>query len=143
MASSGTLAAGTTSYGSTITTGGTAETVTFTDRYGYITVTNLGTTAIYVRTDGTAAGVSASSSYVVGPGASVLFANAQPIWYQSSRVLPKGVHQVGGGNTATSATSPGTVTPMESLAGQMANPGTVVSVICATAGGAYSVEAAG
>jgi hypothetical protein len=146
MTSSSNLPAGTTAYSSTLAAG-TADTVTFPDRYGYITVSNEGTTGVLsVRTDGQAAteagGVPGTDCYAVMPGESLLLANALPTWYQSSNVIPQGAHQFGGGNTASSPSSPGTITPMESLAGQMANPGTHISIISASAN-AYTVAAAG
>jgi hypothetical protein len=143
MSSSGALAAGTTSYSSTTATG-TADTVTFQDRYGYVTVTNESTSGVLsVRTDGQAAtetsGVPGVNCYAVGPGETQVFANARPLWFQSSRVIPQGSNQFGSGNAAA---SPGSVTPMESLAGQMANPGTSVSII-SSAAVQYTVAAAG
>lgn len=141
MASSGVLAAGVTSYSSTLVAS-TADTVTFTDRYGYVSVANTGTGIIYVRLDGTAATVAGASCYAVMAGEVAMFANGLPLWYPSSRVIQKGVNQFGGGNTATSPTDPGTVTPMESLAGQMVNPGTSVSLI-SSGTPTYTVSAAG
>lgn len=142
MASSGALAAGTTSYSSTLVAS-TADAVTFADRYGYVSVTNTAATGvIYVRTDGTPATVAGANCYTVLPGESQVFANAEPLWYQSSRVIQRGSNHFGSGNTASSASSPGLVTPMESLAGQMANPGTSISIVGAAAN-TYTVSAAG
>jgi hypothetical protein len=132
---------GTFSYAQTLTAS-TADTVSFGDRAGYVTVANLGATVIYARADGTAALVAAEGTYAVLPGESALLANGSPLWYQSSKVIPSGVNQFGGGNTATSPSSPGEVQSQRSLAGQMANPGTIVSLI-STAGESYSVEFAG
>ena len=146
MASSGSLAAGTTSYSSTLTAG-TADTVTFTDRHGYITVTNSGTIGILsVRTDGQAAtesgGVPGEDCYAVLPGETKVFANAQELWYQSSRVIPEGSDQFGVGDTVSSPASLGMAESQESLAGQMTNPGTHISLISASAN-VYTVAAAG
>jgi hypothetical protein len=129
MASSGELAAGTTTYYSTIATAGTAETVTFPDRFGYVTVTNLMTVPLFVRADGQAAVADAADVYVVPPGDSRIIANGRGLWYQSSRVLAEGTDN----------------DYFQSREGQLANPGTSVSVIIATGGtaGAYIVEAAG
>jgi hypothetical protein len=171
MASSGTLTNGTTTYSSTIAAVNTAETVTFADRYNYVAITNLGTDPVYVRADGQAAGVAANNSYVVAPGATQLLSNGAALWYQSSNVIPKGAIQVGNGNAyqgnindakynPSTATQPGTVTPMESLAGYTTtynvedtpavqvdnyNPGTTVSLISAGSGATqpYTVAAAG
>lgn len=146
MASSSNLPAGTTAYSSTLAAG-TADTVTFLDRYGFITVSNEGTTGVLsVRTDGQAAtetsGVPGENCYVVMPGQTQLFANALPTWFPSSNVIQSGELAFGGGNTASSPSSPGTVTPMESLAGHMTNPGTHVSLISNDAV-QYTVAAAG
>lgn len=141
MASSGTLAAGTTSYSSTLTAG-TADTVTFSDRYGYVTVANTGSAPLYVRTDGSAVGVGAADSYVIQAGETQLFANALPLWYQSRKVITKGSNEFGGGNTIDSPTNPGEIQSQASPAGQEANPGTIVSLISNDAV-AYTVAAAG
>jgi len=144
--SGGTVAAGTSTYSSTIAVAGTAETTTFGDRYGYVTVVNDSATAgqlLYVRADGTAATVGGQGCLVVPAGGQVVIANGEPLWFQSSRVSAQGVNQFGGGNTASSPSSPGTVTPMESLAGQMANPGTHISVISSTLSLPYSLEGSG
>jgi hypothetical protein len=124
----------------------TAETTTFADRYGYVTVQNLSATAgqlLYVRADGTAATVGGQGCLVVPAGGQVVIANGEPLWYQSSKVIAQGANQFGGGNTASSPSNPGTVTPMESLAGQMANPGTHVSVISSTVSLPYALGGAG
>ena len=116
-----------------------AGTLQFADRYGYMQVTNPGTSVIYVSGDPNNTSPSASNDGIpVAGGASVLVANQNPLWYQSSKVIPAGVNQFGNGNTADKPSSPGLVTPMGSLAGQMANPGTTVS-----ASGACTVAAAG
>lgn len=144
---------GVTTYSSTTASTSTADVVNFLDRYNYVTITNDGTVVIYARADqpvgGTTATVAGLNCYAIPPGESRILANGLPMWFQSSRVLQKGVIQVGNGAaydpTANPSTpsNPGTVTPMESLAGQMANPGTVVSLISATSGQAYTVAAAG
>lgn len=143
MAASGALPAGTKSYSSTIATASTAEDVTFPDRYGYVTVTNAGSAPIYVRTDGSPATETGADSYVVQPGDTRLFANAERLWLQSSEVIPQGTNEFGGAGNVSSPSSPGTVTPMESLAGQIANPGTSISLVSSSSGVAYNVAAAG
>jgi hypothetical protein len=108
------------------TTGGS---VTFADRYGYVAVTNTGTVPIYVTADGSTPETSgAGNAIVVMPNATEVIANGLPLWFPSSRVIPQGSNLFGGGNTASSPSSPGAVTPMESIAGQMANPGTNITV---------------
>src|SRR5258708_5368728 len=110
--SGGTVPSGTSTYGSTIAAASTAETTTFADRYGYVVVQNLATTAgelLYVRTDGTAATVGGEGCVVVPTGGQALVANAQPLWFQSSRVITQGANEFGGGNTASSPSSPGMV----------------------------------
>ena len=108
MASSGSLAAGTTSYSSTLTAG-TADLVEFLDRYAYLAVTNLSADALlYVRTDGQAASDATGrpTATLVPPGDTRLFANAMGIWYPSSRVIPQGELEFGGGNTASEPVEP-------------------------------------
>lgn len=141
MTSSGALAAGVQTYSSTLAAN-TADTVTFPDRYGYVTVTNIGATVLYARADATAATVAGNGCYAIPPGETHILANGLPTWYPSSNVIPAGANEFGGGNTADTPASPGSVTPMESLAGQMANPGTSVSLISSGTPW-YSVEAAG
>ena len=147
MTSSSDLPAGTTSYSSTLAAN-TADTVTFADRYGYVSVTNEGTTGILsVRTDGTAA---TEIERRAGRGLLRRHAgrdgSARPTLSRSGTsprdVILQGELEFGGGNTATSPASPGTVTPMESLAGGEANPGMHISIISASAN-AYTVAAAG
>jgi hypothetical protein len=133
--------AGTTSFSATLTAS-TADTVTFADRAGYINVANTGTTVLYVRADGTAATIAGANCYAVAPGTTAILANGQLLWYPSSKVTTKGVNQFGGGNTTTSPPSPGMVQSQESLAGGMANPGTVVSII-SSAADSYTVSLAG
>jgi hypothetical protein len=142
MASSGTLAAGTTSYASSLATSGAVDVVTFPDRYGYVSVANVGTAgALYVTTDNVAPATSGDNVYAVQPGETQVFANQLPLWYPSSRVIPAGAIQFGGGNTTSSPSSPGEVQGQRSLAGQMANPGTIVQLTGAA--NAYVVGAAG
>jgi hypothetical protein len=141
MASSGTLPAGTSVYSSTLAAA-TADTVTFPDRYGYLTVTNTGTTVLYVRSDGTAATVAGNDCLAVVPGESEMVANAEPLWYQSSKVILAGVNQFGGGNTAANPGAPGMIQSQTSLAGHATNPGTSISLISAGTP-SYTVAAAG
>lgn len=110
--------------------GNGAADVTFPDRYGYVSVTNLGTAPIWARADGTPAVVEDAGAYVIPPGDSRMLANGLGLWYQSSRVLAEGSDNV----------------DFQSRAGQEANPGTSVSIIGSTAstsGAGYVVEAAG
>ena len=131
--------------------GTAAGTVTFADRYQYVTVTNLSSAdPLYVTSDGTTAAVPsttavASNTQVIPAGDTRIIANELPLWYQSSNVIPQGVNQFGGGNTKTSPSSPGLVTPMESLAGKMMNPGVSISVASAdtTTVPLFVIEAAG
>lgn len=134
-------------------TSGTVDTVSFTSdgtstgtplRYDYVQVANLGPTdPVYVTTDGTAPAVGGSDNGVaVYPGDTAVLSNRAMIWYQSSRVIPQGANQFGSGNTVTGPSSPGMVQPMESLAGQMENPGTTVKLI-SSGNPAYVVSAAG
>lgn len=124
--------------------GTTAQSVTFADRYQYVTVTNTGADAIYVTSDGSTPSTSgASNTQVVLPNETRIIANELPLWYQSSRVIPQGVNQFGGGNTASSASSPGMVESQTSLAGQMANPGTNITISGTSGSIAYTIEAAG
>jgi hypothetical protein len=132
---------GTFSTGQTLTAEA-GDTVTFADRAAYLSIANLGTSPLWIRTDGQAAVTAGENSYAVQPGATEVFANGLPTWYPSSRVIPQGVNEFGGGNTRSSAASPGSVTPMESLAGQMANPGTQISLIAASAE-SYTIAFAG
>lgn len=116
-----------------------AGTLQFADRYGYMQVTNPGTAVIYASADPANTAPSTSNDGIpVAGGATVLVANQNPVWYQSSKVIPQGANQFGNGNTASSPSSPGMVQSQRSLAGQMTNPGTTVS-----ASGACTVAAAG
>lgn len=109
--------------------GTAAGTITFADRFGYVAVTNTGTTPIYVTADGSTPETSgAGTAIVVVPNATEVIANGLPLWFPSSRVLQQGANQFGGGNTTDNVPNPGNVTPMESLAGQAANPGTSINV---------------
>lgn len=129
--SGGSVSAGVSTYSNTLAAA-TVDTVTFADRYGYVLVENTGTGTINATADGsTPSSSGAGSGVAIAAGASAVLANGLPLWFPSSRVIPDGANQFGGGNTADSPASPGTVTPMESLAGQMANPGTTVKLISA------------
>jgi hypothetical protein len=141
---------GTSSYGNTLTAN-TADAVTFADRYGYVTVTNLGTTGvIYVTTNGIAptdtAGENGSSA--VMPGQSLLVSVADALWYQSQKVIPAGVIEMGNGNAYNATTNPSTptqpghVTYGRSLGGQVATDGIVVGLI-STSANSYVIAAAG
>jgi hypothetical protein len=113
-----------------------AGTYQFADRYGYVQIANGGTAVIFASADPSVETPTDATNNTVQimPGDSAILANRNPLWYQSSRVIPQGANQFGGGNTASSPSSPGLVTPMESLAGQMANPGTTVSISAPTLG---------
>lgn len=127
----GNVSAGVSTFSGTLAAS-TVDTVTFADRYGYVLVENTGTGTINATADGsTPASSGAGSGVAIAAGASVVLANGLPLWYQSSKVITKGVNQFGGGNTASSPPSPGMVQSQESLAGQMANPGTTVKLISA------------
>ena len=141
MSSSGTLANGVNAYSSTLVAS-TADTVTFSDRYGYVTVTNTGTTGvIYARADGVAATVAGNSNIAVNPGQTVVIANGLALWNPVSTVTLAGVEKIPTGSGSfsevptsptqgTSPAQPGRVHPMmSSLAGKVVNPGTLVSVI--------------
>jgi hypothetical protein len=144
--SGGTLPAGTSTYSSTIAAAGTAEATTFADRYGYVVVQNTSATAgqiLYVRADSTAATVGGQGCLAVPAGGQVIIANGLLLWYQSSKVIQKGSNQFGGGNTADSPSSPGMIQSQDSLAGQMANPGTTVSVISSTLSLPYTLAGTG
>lgn len=140
----GTVPSGVSTYTGAVTTGATAEVTTFADRYGYVLVENNSTAILFVTADGsTPTGAGAGSGIAVPAGGQAVLANGLPIWYQSSKVIPQGAHLFGNGNTADSATSPGEVTPMASLAGQQANPGTKVSVLGGTAAQSYTLAGTG
>lgn len=133
-------------------TANASDTVSFVDsagnplRYDYVQVTNLGGSTdapIYVTTDGTTPATSGSDNGIaVNPGETAVLANRANIWYQSSRVIPVGVNQFGGGNTSPNPGAPGIVTPQTSMAGDMPNPGTTVKLISSSAV-SYTVSAAG
>lgn len=126
-----------------------AGTLQFADRFDFVQVTNTGTTAIYASADPTVTAPSATTAatvYVAPNGGTAMLANRNPIWYQSSNVIQKGAlaYGTGGGQTTTTPNGqPGFVTPMESLAGQMANPGTTVSISAPSASSPVLVDAAG
>jgi hypothetical protein len=107
-------------------TANSVDTISFADRGNYISVTNIGTTVLFARADGTAATVAGEGTYPVLPGSSTILANGLPLWYQSSRVLIDGSNNAAG----------------QSRAGQMANPGSTVSLV-SSASVAYSVSFAG
>jgi hypothetical protein len=128
-----------------IAAAGSPESVTFADRYQYVTVTNTGTDVILVTSDGTTPSPSgASNTQVVPVGETRIIANELPLWFQSSRVIPKGVNANAAGSGASNPGAPAFVTPQASLAGQMANPGTNITLAdAASAGIAFVIEAAG
>lgn len=125
-----------------------AGTLQFADRYEFVQVTNTGTTGIYASADPTVTTPTATTAATVyvAPGGSAMLANRNPLWYQSSRVIQQGSlsYPTGGGHSTTTPNGQtGVVTPMESLAGQMANPGTTVSISAPSASAPVLVDAAG
>ncbi|MGH3401882.1 MAG: hypothetical protein ACRDRJ_05070 [Streptosporangiaceae bacterium] len=136
-----TVPSGTFVYSNTLAAG-TADLVEFADRVGYATVTNTGASVMYARADGQTATEAGEGCLAVMPGGQAVLANGEPLWYQSSKVIPQGANQFGGGNTSQHPGAPGEVTPMESLAGQLANPGSVVSII-SSAAETYTIAFAG
>jgi hypothetical protein len=146
-----TVASGVFSYSNTLTAS-TAFDFTSPDFWNYIAVTNLGATApIYATADGSTA--SASNGVAIAAGETGLLANQLGYWNQSSNALVAGSIQVGDGAAYNASTNPsrpsnpGSVTPMESLrgnipAGSFPNPGTSVSLYSAAAN-AYTISAAG
>lgn len=133
---------GTFSYSNTLTAN-TADSISFADRAGYLTVTNTGSTVMYARADGQAATIAGEGCLAVLPGQSQILANGEPLWYQSSKVIPKGQPVNAQGTGTTSPFNPAIEQPyMSSGAGQMANPGTSVSVISAAAD-TYTLSLAG
>jgi hypothetical protein len=140
--SGGNVSAGTSTFAGTLAAN-TADAVIFADRFGYLTVTNLGTGPIYARADGQPATVAGQGSLVIPAGQTQIIANGLKTWYQSSKVIPAGSVSLPGDATADSPTNPGKVAPfMSSLAGQMANPGTSVSIIGAAVE-AYAIAGTG
>jgi hypothetical protein len=86
-----------------------------------VTVTNPNAgTVVYATGDGSTA--SSSNGVAIPAGASAVVANGLPLWYQSSTVLRAGGDNANG----------------QSKAGQLANPGTIISVSAAA-----SIAAAG
>jgi hypothetical protein len=143
----GTIPSGISTYTGSITTGATAEATVFADRFGYVLVQNTGSAVLYVTADGSAplgaTDATGGSGVAVQPGGQSVLANGLPLWYPSSKVIPLGANQFGGGNTSDSAASPGMVQSQRSLAGQMANPGTKVTVLGATAAQTYTISGTG
>jgi hypothetical protein len=132
-----TVGAGISSFTQTLASN-VVDTVTFADRYNYININtnSTGSTYLTITTDGTTPTASgAGSGTSTDPNHIIVMANGLPMWFPSSRVLQQGVIQVGDGAAYNASTNPstpanpGTVTPMESLAGQDANPGTVVKIL--------------
>lgn len=127
--SGGTVPAGTSTYSGLITAQNVAETTTFADRYSYVHVTNIGPGTMFVTADGSTANNAARAlggGVAIPAGGSGVIANGMPLWYQSSRVIAKGSDNA----------------QQESRAGQMANPGTTVSVISSGLS-YYSIEGTG
>lgn len=157
----GTIGAGANpTYTGTVTTGGTAEQTTFADRYGYVNITNDGSTIMYATTNGTTAAAGGSGVYAINPGTNLTIANQLPYWDQSSSVLLPGVEKIptGGGTFSetttsptvlTSPSNPGRVHPMMgSMMGNIGgsgyvNPGVKVSIFSATTSAPYTIVGAG
>ena len=145
------VASGITSYGNTLTAA-SADQVTFADRYNYVAITNLGATGnIYVTANGVAPTTDTGATpgeIAITPGQTCMVANNLQMWFPSSNVIQQGAISIGNGNAYNASTQPslptqpGFVTPMESLAGKKANPGTVIGLLSATAN-AYEIVGAG
>jgi hypothetical protein len=119
--------------GQTSIVGTATGTYTFADRFGYVLVTNTGTSPIYVTGDGSAPETTGEgTAVIVLPGSQQLVANGLPIWHQSQRVIPAGSNANGTGAVTQANPStpqePGNVTPMAAMQGQMANPGTTIII---------------
>jgi hypothetical protein len=131
---------------------GTATSVTFTDRYGYLAVTNLSSTNkiwVLAGAGNVPTGTSiAPTGVAIEPGATVMVANGDIYWNQTRRVIQAGSIQVGNGaayNASTNPstpTNPGTLTPMEALDGQSANPGSTLN-FAGTLTDGYAIVGAG
>lgn len=125
------IPAGTTAYAATA-----AGTYQFSERYGYVQVENTGAAVMYASADPTVTTPSSSTvnTVTIPAGGSAVLANRNPLWFQSSNVIPAGtlIYPSGGGTPQTNTTKngqPGIVQPQQSsLAGQLANPGTTVSI---------------
>jgi hypothetical protein len=126
----------------TIASSSSAASVSLVPRWAYITIQNEGSVGIWVRTDGQAAAVAGDYSFYVGPASALLLANMAPLWYQSATVIPESTS--GRGNINPS--DPSENQPYgSSYYGQLANPGTTVSVILSTGSSSqtFAVAAAG
>lgn len=148
----GTVSSGISSYSGVVTATGTAEETTFADRYGYVSVSNTGTTVLYATANGVApTATGAGSGVAVPPGQTVVVANGLALWFQSSKVINAGTTQypTGGGSGASSTTTtangqPGNTQPyMSSLQGKVANPGTAVYIIGTATTSTYTINGAG
>lgn len=144
------VASGVFSYGNTLTAN-SADQVTFADRLGYVTVTNLGTTGIiYITTNGVPPTDTTpeSGSQVVMPGQTAIIATADALWSQAQKVIPVGVIETGNQAAYNASTNPSTpmapghVTYGRSLQGGVANDGTIIGLLCTSANG-YVISAAG
>jgi hypothetical protein len=96
-------------------------------RYAYVYVENTGSSGIiYARTDGTAATVGGDLCVAINPGTGQVIANQQPLWTQAANVIPVSTGTEG----AEAPWNANTVQPYgSSYYGQLASPGTSVSVI--------------
>ncbi len=134
-----------------------ADTVSFADRLGYVTVTNTGAAGnIYATSNGTVPTDTTSAetgSVEIPPGQTVMLANGAGLWSQAQNVLVAGTVVVGNGaayNASTNPstpTQPGQIAPYgSSLAGKgsanYANTGFVVGLI-STGTPTYLIQAAG
>lgn len=97
--------------------GTTATTLTLSNRYEFITVSNNTGVELWARSDGTAATVDGDFCVAVPPGSDVVIANMLPLWEQAQSVIPNGPNNQWG----------------QWKGGGVANPGTSVSVITAVA----------
>lgn len=119
----------------TIASSTVAVTAALSAWYDTITIENIATPintgaetqTIWARADGIVAVKEADGCFVIMPGQVVELSNGLTSWRQSQSVIPAGTM------AASSISAPATISPMGSaLAGNVANPGTSVSVILDT-----------
>lgn len=140
------IPAGTTAYAATA-----SGTYQFVERYGYVQVQNTGTTIVYASADPgvTTPSASTENTVMVPAGGTAVLDNRNPLWFQSSNILRAGtlIYPTGGGTPQTNTTpngQPGTLQNQQtSLAGQLANPGTTVSISAPSASATVFIAAAG
>lgn len=135
-----------------VTVANQADTVTFADRYNFMTVTNTAASGNLYVTSNLSVPVDTSpetGSVEVQPGQTVELANGDIYWGQAYTVIPRGSIVVGNGAAYNASTNPslpsqpGTVFPYgSSLAGGTADDGFVVGLI-STAIVTYLITASG